>query len=163
MYRMRNQIITQSTSQPAFSRSVCHLYSPLATYPEYNIGLRSRISKYWPCVCGRQRRVETGRRRKMAVLPPQSVPYTTSGILRSGQTHCSSGVQPTLKAGKSDMDVPIAVVKAGKSDMDVPTAAMKAGKSNKIKKRPSQTTATARNLTTATTTTYQTNQNKHKK
>ena len=149
MYRMRNQIITQSTSQPAFSRSVCHLYSPLATYPEYNIGLRSRISKYWPCVCGRQRRVETGRRRKMAVLPPQSVPCTTSGILRSGQTHCSSGVQPTLKAGKSDMDVP--------------TAEVKAGKSNKIKKRPSQTTATARNLTTATTTTYQTNQNKHKK
>ena len=93
--------------------------------------------------------MENGRRRKMAVLPPQSVPCTTSGILRSGQTHCSSGVQPTLKAGKSDMDVP--------------TAEVKAGKSNKIKKRPSQTTATARNLTTATTTTYQTNQNKHKK
>ena len=65
--------------------------------------------------------MENGRRRKMAVLPPQSVPYTTSGILRSGQTHCSSGVQPTLKAGKSDMDVP--------------TAVMKAGKSNKIKKK----------------------------
>ena len=58
----------------------------------------------------------------MVVLPPQSVPCTTSGCLRSGQTHCSSGVQPTLKAGKSDMDVPTAVVKAGKSDMDVPTA-----------------------------------------
>ena len=58
----------------------------------------------------------------MVVLPPQSVPCTTSGCLHSGQTHCSSGVQPTLKAGKSDMDVPTAVVKAGKSDMDVPTA-----------------------------------------
>ena len=66
----------------------------------------------------------------MAVLPPQSVPCTTSGCLRSGQTHCSSGVQPTLKAGKSDMDVPTAVVKAGKSDMDVPTAVVKANKSD---------------------------------
>ena len=66
----------------------------------------------------------------MAVLPPQSVPCTTSGCLRSSQTHCSSGLQPTLKAGKSDMDVPTAVVKAGKSDMDVPTAVVKAGKSD---------------------------------
>ena len=74
--------------------------------------------------------METGRRWKMAVLPPQSVPCTTSGCLRSSQTHCSSGLQPTLKAGKSDMDVPTAVVKAGKSDMDVPTAVVKAGKSD---------------------------------
>ena len=66
----------------------------------------------------------------MAVLPPQSVPYTTSGILRSGQTHCSSGVQPTLKAGKSDVDVPTAVVKAGKSDVDVRIVVVKAGKSD---------------------------------
>ena len=51
----------------------------------------------------------------------------TSGCLRSGQTHCSSGVQPTLKAGKSDMDVPTVVVKAGKSDMDVHTVVVKAG------------------------------------
>ena len=59
----------------------------------------------------------------MAVLPPQSVPCTTSGCLRSGQTRCSGGVQPTLKAGKSDVDVRIVVVKAGKSDTDLPTAA----------------------------------------
>ena len=39
-------------------------------------------------------------------------------------------MQPTLKAGKSDMDVPTAVVKAGKSDMDVPTAVVKANKSD---------------------------------
>ena len=66
----------------------------------------------------------------MAVLPPQSVPCTTSGCLRSGQTHCSSGVQPTLKAGKSDGDVSTAVMKAGKTDMDVPTAEVKADKSD---------------------------------
>ena len=57
----------------------------------------------------------------MAVLPPQSVPCTTSGCLRSGQTHCSNGVQPTLKPGKSDVDVPTVVVKAGRNDMDVLT------------------------------------------
>ena len=66
----------------------------------------------------------------MAVLPPQSLPCTTSGCLRSGQTHCSSGVQPTLKAGKSDMDVPTAVAKAGKSDMDILTTVVKAGESD---------------------------------
>ena len=65
--------------------------------------------------------METGRRWKSAVLPPQSVPCTTSGCLLSDQTHCSSGVQPTLNPGKSDVDVPTVVVKAGKSDMDVPT------------------------------------------
>ena len=66
----------------------------------------------------------------MAILPPQSVPCTTSGCLRSGQTHCSSGVQPTLKAGKSDGDVSTAVMKADKTDMDVPTAEVKAGKTD---------------------------------